>query len=127
MVGTVLDITEHKAWRWSFLQAQKMEAIGQLAAGIAHDFKQRARPDRHGRVASAAEGPRSLEASTCATSIEQSRAPRAALVHQMLSFAKARFGEKRIVSGPHILSDGDDLVESTLPEIHPRSTFAPAE
>jgi PAS domain S-box-containing protein len=37
-IGVVLDITERKRFDDHFIQAQKMEALGQFSGGVAHDF-----------------------------------------------------------------------------------------
>jgi two-component system cell cycle sensor histidine kinase/response regulator CckA len=38
LIGTGIDVSEHKRLAAQFIEAQKMDVIGQLAGGVAHDF-----------------------------------------------------------------------------------------
>jgi two-component system, cell cycle sensor histidine kinase and response regulator CckA len=88
LVGTVMDITERKNLEQQLRQAQKMDAIGQLAGGIAHDFN---------NLLTVIQGNSdlaldSLDPSTSAhgdiSEIRKAAASAAALTQQLLAFSR---------------------------------------
>ena len=109
------DVTEKKQLEEQALRAQRIQNLGMLAAGIAHDLNNAltpilmAGPLLRERV-SDAEGMRMLDM------IEQSSERGAALVRQMLSFARGTTNKKGQVDMRHVLEEVVDLARTTFPK-----------
>ena len=98
-------------------QAQKMEAIGHLAAGIAHDFNN-ILTAMLGYIALAAERQQSSGDAKLADYLERARASchRARdLIQQLLMFSRGRRGERRAVSVSTLITEARALVRATMP------------
>lgn len=109
------DITEKKLFQEQSFRAQRVENLGMLAAGIAHDFNNALAPILMAgpllrREVSSANGKRMLDI------IEQCSERGAALVRQMLSFARGTNGQKMQVQMRHVLREVTDLAENTFPK-----------
>ena len=111
----IRDITERRRLEAQFLQAQKMESIGQLAGGIAHDFN---------NILTAITGSLfllSLEAAGQTALLEQveniSAAARRAteLVKQILTFSRQNNATREPVQLNHIVQEALKLLRSSLP------------
>ncbi len=109
------DITEQKKVEEQFLRAQRMESIGTLAGGIAHDLNNVLSPimmaiDMLQINASDDETRRWL-------SLLRENAERgAAMVKQVLSFARGVEGERVSVQIKHIIKDLIKVLNETLPK-----------
>jgi PAS domain S-box-containing protein len=115
VVAIMLDVTERKRMEMMNLQAQKMQALGTLAGGVAHDFNniiaaimgnaELARQDV-GPVHAALE---SLE--------EIRKASRRAkdLVQQILAFGRKQATERKLISLAPVVEEAGRLLRSTLP------------
>src|SRR5439155_26327684 len=105
--GIGLDVTERRSLEEQYRQAQKMEAIGQLAGGIAHDFN---------NLLTAIEGYSALIVEEmgpefrCRLELSEIRhaADRAAsLTQQLLAFSR------RQILDPRVLDLGESLMSIT--------------
>jgi len=109
------DITERKRLEEQFLRAQRMENIGLLSAGIAHDLNNMlapilmAGPLLRDCVASP-QGLRLLD------TLERSAERGAALVRQILAFSHGVGGGHRLLQVKHVLRDIVAVMESTFPK-----------
>jgi two-component system, cell cycle sensor histidine kinase and response regulator CckA len=109
------DITQKKQLEKQFLRNQRMESIGTLASGIAHDLNNVLSPILMSvqMLKSKCDDERSQQILT----IVENNAKRGAnLVKQVLSFARGIEGERTIVQVKHLISEMKQIVEQTFPK-----------
>jgi PAS domain S-box-containing protein len=114
LAGTVLDITDRKELLSQFLRAQRMESVGTLAAGMAHDLNNVLAPILMSvellAMDEEEEGRKDM-----LRNIEKSARRGAALVAQVLSFARGLEGRKVEVRLSQVVGDVMKIVSETFP------------
>ena len=109
------DITEKKRMETQFLRAQRMESIGTLAGGIAHDLNNVLSPilmsiDMLDLKATDPESKKWLE-------VLRSNAQRGGnMVRQVLSFARGVEGERVALQPKHLVKEIVKILRETLPK-----------
>ena len=109
------DITERRKLEQQFLRAQRMESIGTLAGGIAHDLNNILAPIMMSIdvLKSISDKPEAME---ILETIRVSAKRGADIVRQVLSFARGVEGKKIEVQPKHILEDVENIVKNTFPK-----------
>jgi nitrogen fixation negative regulator NifL len=111
------DVTEQKKAEEQLLRAQRMESIGTLAGGIAHDLNNILSP-----ILMAADmlGAKQLDndAKRWLNILRENTERGAALVKQVLSFARGVEGERVSTQLKHIIKDLVKVLKETLPKTH---------
>ncbi|MBV9658606.1 MAG: PAS domain S-box protein [Verrucomicrobia bacterium] len=109
------DITEHKKLQTQFLRAQRLESIGTLASGVAHDLNNilapilMAAPILRNELSA-----KSREA--ILNTIETCAERGADIVRQVLTFARGVEGERLLVDSTHLLKEMGKIAQETFPK-----------
>jgi len=113
-MGILEDITEQKRRDDQLIHSQRMESIGTLASGVAHDLNNILAP-----ILMAATILHDLvpeEARTFATAIEKSAQRGADIVRQVLTFARGIEGERIHLQPRSLVREVEEIVRGTFPK-----------
>ena len=115
MVGVAEDITEKRQLETQFFRAQRLESIGTLASGVAHDLNNILAP-----IMMAAplirQSKSGKEIEKMLTTIEASSLRGAQLVRQLLSFGRGVEGERSLLSIRPIVDEVMAIAQQTFPK-----------
>ena len=112
--GSDTDITERKTMEEKLRRTERMEAIGTLASGVAHDLNNIIAPIiLSAEMLRAAEEPEVREC--LLSSIEECATRGAAVVNQVLTFAKGSKGERTTLQLRSLIVEMDHFARSTFP------------
>jgi PAS domain S-box-containing protein len=108
-----IDITEKKRLEAQYLRAQRMESIGMLAGGIAHDLNNVLAPIV---MATQLLKLRHVDANSLKLldTVETSAQRGAELVRQVLTFARGMEGQHRLVHPEALMRDVENLLSETV-------------
>jgi PAS domain S-box-containing protein len=109
------DVTERKRLEAQFLRTQRMETIGSLAGGMAHDLNNALAPilmgiQLIGRKAQDEETRRML------TVMEANTHRGAEMVRQVLMFSSGRGGERELLNVGRLVHEMENILRQTLPK-----------
>lgn len=111
------DITEKKQLESQFLRTQRLESLGTLAGGIAHDLNNILTPVLATSQLLQLKFPNADERSQQLLEMIEANAKRgAALVKQVLQFARGVEGEQAPVQIQHLIYEVKQIAEKTFPK-----------
>jgi PAS domain S-box-containing protein len=108
------DITQQKALERQFLRAQRLESIGTLAGGIAHDLNNVLAPILMS-IGMLKEDVQDADSLALLRTIEVSAQRGASLIRQVLTFARGVEGKRQEVRVADVLKELEHILSETIP------------
>ena len=113
--GTLIDITDKKAFQTQMLRSQRLESLGTLAGGIAHDLNNVLSPillsieilRRH------IKDEKSVQ---ILDTLDKSATRGCEIIKQVLTFARGFSGEHVVIQPLHIIRELEHIVRETFPK-----------
>jgi two-component system, cell cycle sensor histidine kinase and response regulator CckA len=116
-IGNITDITEKKQLTAQLLRAQRMESLGTLASGMAHDFNNILTPILAAAQLLPLKLPDLADRDRHLLQLIEDSAKRGAdLVRQMMAFARGVEGKRLPLQAGHLLAEIVQVVEQTFPK-----------
>lgn len=115
-VGMMRDVTQSRTLEEQLRQAQKMNAIGQLAGGVAHDFNNLLMVIRNSAQFIKLAMPEDTEVSEDATAIIDAAGRAATLTRQLLAFSRKQILDKKQIDLNVAVSDVKSMLARLVPE-----------
>ncbi|HEY3319092.1 MAG TPA: PAS domain S-box protein [Planctomycetota bacterium] len=110
------DVTKQRQLEQQFLQAQKMEAVGQLAGGVAHDFNNLLCVI-NGRAELALESMKPNDSQRRNLELIFKTGERAAkLTRQLLAFSRRQVLQPKVLDLNAVVADIDEMLRRLVPE-----------
>jgi PAS domain S-box-containing protein len=114
-IGICQDVTERKKTEESLFRMQKLEALGTLAGGVAHDFNNILLAIRGNAALAAADLPEGHPARRFVAEIDRAGVRAAAVVRQILAFARPQPAERTVTSLRPVVEEALKLLRATVP------------
>jgi two-component system cell cycle sensor histidine kinase/response regulator CckA len=126
MVGTIQDITEQKRIEAEFLRAQRMDGIGAIAGGMAHDLNNALAPILMG-IQLIRKKVAEPDVRQMLTVMETNTHRSADMVRQVLTFARGRDGERELLELARLLREMENILRQTMPKSIGVQTLVPSD
>ena len=114
VLGINSDVTEKRRLEMQLLRSQRLESIGTLASGVAHDLNNILTPILICSAILEKEVPENRRPSL--KLIESSALRGAAIVKQVLTFARGVEGERVLIKPNHLIEEMIDIAKKTFPK-----------